>query len=214
MPLAPPVKITRLPSSPRMVAASGRSHLSGRDIHQGRGPHPHPGGGGGAHHHGGGGGGAQPHQGQGAKPGPTKTRGPMKPRLKPGRTKTPPRGPTNPKPPRGPTKPPRKPGATKPPRKPGPSDKSAPPATLGRSGVCSQGHHQRHGDHSEAEGKHGLPHMIAVAQRWCAAGYTRANPAQQLGITLNSTLRSSASDRSSAPVPIRLFFDPTPVAMR
>jgi hypothetical protein len=36
---------------------------------------------------------------------------------------------------------------------------------------------------------------------------------QQVGKTLNSTLRSSASDRSSAPVPTRLFFAPTPVAM-
>jgi hypothetical protein len=36
---------------------------------------------------------------------------------------------------------------------------------------------------------------------------------QQVGKTLNSTLRSRASDRSSAPVPTMLFFEPTPVAM-
>src|SRR5208283_2095971 len=36
---------------------------------------------------------------------------------------------------------------------------------------------------------------------------------QQVGMTLKSTRRSSESDRSSDPVPTRLFFAPTPVAI-
>jgi hypothetical protein len=94
-------------------AMGSSSPSSGHALHQGGGPH-HGDGGGGAHHH----------QGGGAmKPGPTKTRGPKKPK----------RGPTKPrlKPKRGPKNPRLKPGPN-PRLKPGPNPRLKPGPTKPR----------------------------------------------------------------------------------